>query len=45
LVRLVIIGTIIIIVHFFMLPLFKALALLTSIFDPGACISVADDVA
>jgi hypothetical protein len=44
-VRLVIIGTIVVIVPFFMLLLFKALMLLTLIFDLAACIFVADDVA
>jgi hypothetical protein len=44
-VRLVIIGTIVIIVPFFMLLLFEALVLLTPIFDLTMCISTADDVA
>jgi hypothetical protein len=44
-VRLVIIGTIVVIVPFFTLHLFKALALRTPIFYPALCISTADDVA
>jgi hypothetical protein len=43
-VRLVIIGTIIIIVPFFALLLFKVLALLTPVFDPTMCIFTTDDV-
>jgi hypothetical protein len=43
-VRLVIIGTIVVIVPFFMLLLFKALALLTSVFNSASCTSDADDV-
>jgi hypothetical protein len=43
-VRLVIIGTILVIVPFFALLLFKMLALLTPIFDPAACITFVDDV-
>jgi hypothetical protein len=43
-VRLVIIGTIAVIVPFFMLLLFKELALLTPVFNRAACISVAYDV-
>jgi hypothetical protein len=42
--RLVIIGTIVVIVPFFTLLLFKALALLTLVFNPSMCISAADDV-
>jgi hypothetical protein len=44
-VRLVIIGTIVVIVPFFTLLLFKALAFLTPVFDPVTCITAADDVA
>jgi hypothetical protein len=44
-VRLVIIGTIVIIVHFFTLLLFEALVLLMQVFDLAACISAANDVA
>jgi hypothetical protein len=44
-VRLVLIGTIVVIVPFFTLLLFKALVLLTSIFNPAACISAVDDIA
>jgi hypothetical protein len=43
-VRLVIIETIVVIVPFFMLILFKALTLLTPVFNPTVCISIADDV-
>jgi hypothetical protein len=43
-VRLVIIGTIVVIVPFFTLLLFKTLVLLTPVFDPAACISTANDV-
>jgi hypothetical protein len=43
-VRLVVIGTIIIIVPLFMLLLFKALTLLTPIFDPATCIFAMDNV-
>jgi hypothetical protein len=42
-VRLVVIGTVVVIVHFFTLLLFKALMLLTPVFNPAACISVVDD--
>jgi hypothetical protein len=45
LMRLVIIETIVVIVPFFMLLLFKALMLLTPIFDLATCISIVDDVA
>jgi hypothetical protein len=44
-VRLVIIGTIVVIVPFLVLLLFKALVLLMPIFNPVACISAVDDVA
>jgi hypothetical protein len=44
-VRLVIIGTVVVIVPFFTLLLFKALTLLMPVFNPVACISVVDDVA
>jgi hypothetical protein len=44
-VMLVVIGTIVVIVPFFTLLLFKALTLLAPIFNPVACISTADDVA
>jgi hypothetical protein len=44
-VRLVIIGTIVVIVPFFALLLFKTLVLLTLVFDLVACISAVDDVA
>jgi hypothetical protein len=44
-VRLVIIGTIVVIVPFFTLLLFKALTLLTPVFNPTVCISTVDDVA
>jgi hypothetical protein len=44
-VRLVIIGTIVVIVPFFMPLLFETLTLLTLVFDPTSCISAADDVA
>jgi hypothetical protein len=43
-VRLVIIGTIVVIVPLFKSLQFKALTLLTPVFDPVACISTADDV-
>jgi hypothetical protein len=43
-VRLVIIGTIVVIVPFFTLLLFKALTLMTPVFEPATCISAADDV-
>jgi hypothetical protein len=43
-VRLVIIGIVVIIVPFFMLLLFKELALLMPVFNPAVCISVADDI-
>jgi hypothetical protein len=42
--RLVVIGTIVVIVPFFTLPLFEVLVLLTSVFDPATCISTADDI-
>jgi hypothetical protein len=45
LVMLVIIGTVVIIVPFFTLLLFKAHVLLTSVFNPAMCISAPDDVA
>jgi hypothetical protein len=44
-VRLVVIGTIVVIVPFFTLLLFKPLVLLTSVFYPVACISATDDIA
>jgi hypothetical protein len=44
-VRLVTIGTIVVIVPLFTSLLFKALALLTLGFDPFACIFAADDIA
>jgi hypothetical protein len=44
-VRLVVIGTIVAIVPFFTLILFKALVPLVSVFDSATCISTADDVA
>jgi hypothetical protein len=44
LVRLVIIGTIVVIVPFFMLLLFKALTLVMPVFNLAACISAANDV-
>jgi hypothetical protein len=44
-VRLIVIGTIIEILPFFTLLLFKALMILAPIFYSAACISVADDVA
>jgi hypothetical protein len=43
-VRLVVIGIIVIIVTLFTLLLFKALALLTLVFNPAVCISTTDDV-
>jgi hypothetical protein len=43
-VRLVVIGTVVVIAPFFMLPLFKALTLLTLVFNPVVCISIVDDV-
>jgi hypothetical protein len=43
-VRLVIIGSIVIIVPFFALLLFKMLMLMTLILDPAMCISAAEDV-
>jgi hypothetical protein len=43
--RLVIKGTVVIIVPFFTLVLFEALVLLTLVFNPIMCISVVDDVA
>jgi hypothetical protein len=42
--RLVIIGTIVVIVPFFALLLFKMLALLMLVFYLTACISAADDI-
>jgi hypothetical protein len=42
--RLVIIGTVVVIVPFFTLLLFKVLVLLPSVFNPAACISAADDI-
>jgi hypothetical protein len=42
--RLVIIGTVIVIIPFFTLLLFKMLVLLTSAFDLTMCISDVDDV-
>jgi uncharacterized metal-binding protein len=44
-VRLVIVGTIVIIVPVIMLFLFNALSLSTLIFNPATCISAMDDVA
>jgi hypothetical protein len=43
-VRLVIIGTIIVIVPLFASLLFKALTLLTPVFDPVVCIAVVDNI-
>jgi hypothetical protein len=43
-VRLVAIGTIVVIVPFFALLLLKTLMLLMLIFDPATCISVVDDI-
>jgi hypothetical protein len=43
-VRLVVIGTILVIVPFYTLLLFEALMLLTSVFDLVTCISATDDV-
>jgi hypothetical protein len=43
-VRLVTIGTIVVIVPFFALLLLKTLMLLMLIFDPATCISVVDDI-
>jgi hypothetical protein len=43
-VRLIVIGVVVVIVHFFTLLLFKVLALLMPVFNSAACISVADDV-
>jgi hypothetical protein len=43
-VRLVVIGTIVIIVPLFRSLLFKGLMLLKPVFDPAACIFAADDV-
>jgi hypothetical protein len=43
-VGLVILGTILVIVHFFMLLLFEVLALQTPIFYPAMCISATYDV-
>jgi hypothetical protein len=43
-VRLVIIGTVVVIVPFFTLLLFRALTLLTPIFNPATCISAVNDV-
>jgi hypothetical protein len=42
--RLVIIGTTVIIVPFFTLLLFEVLTLLTPVFNPATCISVVDDI-
>jgi hypothetical protein len=42
--RLVIIGTVVVIVPLFTLLLFKALTLLMPVFNPAACISAADDI-
>jgi hypothetical protein len=44
LVRLVIEGTIIIVVHLITLLLINVLLILAPIFDPAACISVVDDI-
>jgi hypothetical protein len=44
-VRLVVVGTIIIIVPLITLLLFHALLLSAQVFDPVACISTTDDVA
>jgi hypothetical protein len=44
-VRLVIIGTVVVIVPFFTLLLFKVLMLLALVFNPAACISTVNDVA
>jgi hypothetical protein len=44
-VRLVVIGTVVVIVPLFELLLFKALMLLAPVFNPAVCISAADDVA
>jgi hypothetical protein len=44
-VRLVVIGTIVIIVPFFMLLLVNALKLLMLVFNPVTCISTTDDIA
>jgi hypothetical protein len=44
-VRLIIIGTIIVIVAFFTQLLFKALTLLAPVFNLTTCVSTADDVA
>jgi hypothetical protein len=43
-VRCIVIGTIVLIVPFFMLLLFNALVLLTPVFNPAVCISSADDI-
>jgi hypothetical protein len=43
--RLIIKGIVVVIVPFFMLLLFKALGLLTLVFNPTACISTMDDIA
>jgi hypothetical protein len=43
-VRLVIIGTIVVIVPLFTSLLFKVLTLLTLVFDPAACIFAVDDI-
>jgi hypothetical protein len=43
-VRSIIIGIVVVIVPFFMLLLFKALALLVPIFNMAACISAVDEV-
>jgi hypothetical protein len=42
--RLVIIGTTVIIVPLFTLLLFEALTLLTPVFNPATCISAVDDI-
>jgi hypothetical protein len=44
LVRLVIVGTIVIIVPLIAMFLFYTLSFLTSVFNPAACISVTDDI-
>jgi hypothetical protein len=43
-VRLITIGTVVVIVPFFMLLLFKVLALLAPVFYPATCISAVDDI-
>jgi hypothetical protein len=42
-VRLVVIGTIVVIIPFFTLLLFKVLELLTLVFNQSTCISAVDD--